>query len=53
MIDVLVIGARGRMGSLVARTVEAQPDMRLVALVDPAFANADASKDSASAPVWS
>ena len=42
MIDVLVIGACGRMGSLVARTVEAQPDMRLVALVDPAFAKADA-----------
>jgi len=41
MIDVIVIGARGRMGSLVARTVEAQPDMRLVALVDPAFAGAD------------
>ncbi len=40
MIDVLVIGACGRMGSLVARTVEAQPDMRLVALVDPAFTGA-------------
>jgi 4-hydroxy-tetrahydrodipicolinate reductase len=37
MIDVLVIGARGRMGSLVSTTVAGQADMRLVGLVDPAF----------------
>lgn len=48
MIDVIVIGACGRMGALVARTVEAQPDMRLVALVDPAFANADVGEAGAS-----
>jgi 4-hydroxy-tetrahydrodipicolinate reductase len=46
MIDVLVVGGRGRMGSLVARTVEAQPDMRLVALVDPAYGS-DAEATSA------
>ena len=38
MIDVLVVGAKGRMGALTAATVGAQPDMNLVALVDPAFA---------------
>ena len=38
MIDVMVIGAGGRMGSLVCATVEAQPDMRLVAMVDPCLA---------------
>lgn len=35
MIDVLVSGAAGRMGSLSAATIAAQKDMRLVALVDP------------------
>ena len=35
MIDVLVTGAAGRMGSLSATTIAAQADMRLVALVDP------------------
>jgi 4-hydroxy-tetrahydrodipicolinate reductase len=38
VIDVLVVGAAGRMGSLVASTVAAQADMRLVALVDTAYA---------------
>jgi len=38
MIDVLVNGARGRMGSLVATTLAAQDDLRPVALVDPGFA---------------
>ena len=37
MIDVLVVGGKGRMGSLTAATVAAQPDMRLVGLADPAF----------------
>jgi 4-hydroxy-tetrahydrodipicolinate reductase len=37
MIDVLVIGARGRMGTLVSTTVAGQSDMRLAGLVDPAF----------------
>jgi 4-hydroxy-tetrahydrodipicolinate reductase len=35
MIDVLVTGAAGKMGSLSAATVAAQDDLRLVALVDP------------------
>jgi 4-hydroxy-tetrahydrodipicolinate reductase len=42
MIDVLVNGARGRMGSLVARTLAAQDDLRPVALVDPGFAPGEA-----------
>ena len=36
MIDVLVTGAAGKMGSLSARTISSQTDMRVVALVDPA-----------------
>lgn len=35
MTDVLVTGAAGKMGSLSARTICAQKDMRVVALVDP------------------
>ena len=35
MIDVLVTGAAGKMGSLSAATIAAQHDLRLVALVDP------------------
>ena len=42
MIDVLVVGAAGRMGSLVTTTVDRQDDMRTVALVDPAFGSAAA-----------
>ena len=40
MIDVLVSGAAGRMGSLSAETIAAQDDLRLVALVDPKMAAA-------------
>jgi 4-hydroxy-tetrahydrodipicolinate reductase len=43
MIDVLVVGAAGRMGSLVTTTVDRQDDMRTVALVDPAFGSAAAA----------
>ena len=35
MIDVLLTGAAGKMGSLSAATIAAQDDLRLVALVDP------------------
>jgi 4-hydroxy-tetrahydrodipicolinate reductase len=35
MIDVLITGAAGKMGSLCAATIAAQEDMRVVALVDP------------------
>jgi 4-hydroxy-tetrahydrodipicolinate reductase len=35
MTGILVTGAAGRMGSLSARTIAAQPDLELVALVDP------------------
>lgn len=35
MIEVLVTGAGGKMGSLSAATIAAQDDLRLVALVDP------------------
>lgn len=44
MIGVLVTGGNGRMGSLTARTVSEQPDMRLVALVDPSFSLGEASQ---------
>jgi 4-hydroxy-tetrahydrodipicolinate reductase len=37
MIDVLVVGARGRMGTLTATTIAEQADMRLVGLVDPSY----------------
>jgi len=42
MIDVLVIGALGKMGTLTARTVAAQDDLRVAGLVDPRFAAGDA-----------
>ena len=35
MIEVLVVGAKGKMGSLTAATVAAQDDLSLVAIVDP------------------
>lgn len=44
MIGVMVTGGNGRMGSLTARTVSEQADMRLVALVDPSFAFDEASQ---------
>jgi len=37
MIDVLVVGARGRMGTLTATPIADQADMRLVGLVDPSY----------------
>jgi 4-hydroxy-tetrahydrodipicolinate reductase len=41
MIDVLVNGAKGKMGSLVATTLAAQDDLRPVALVDPVFSKGE------------
>lgn len=38
MIDVVVSGARGRMGSLVVQTITAQRDMRVVGCFDPSGA---------------
>jgi 4-hydroxy-tetrahydrodipicolinate reductase len=43
MIRVMVVGAAGKMGSLTAATAGAQPDMQLVAEVDPAFAGGPAA----------
>ena len=45
MTDVLVTGAAGRMGSLSARTIAAQDDLRLVAARRPAAAGDDAGRD--------
>lgn len=42
MIDVLVVGGKGKMGSLTAATVAAQDDMRLAAIVDPNVGSAEA-----------
>jgi 4-hydroxy-tetrahydrodipicolinate reductase len=53
VIDVLVVGACGRMGSLVARTVEGQSDLRLCALVDPAYAGRPQQASAAPAPAFS
>ncbi|HJW76667.1 MAG TPA: 4-hydroxy-tetrahydrodipicolinate reductase [Thermoleophilia bacterium] len=41
MIDVLVNGAKGKMGALVATTLAAQDDLRPVALVDPGFSRGE------------
>lgn len=43
MIDVLVVGAKGRMGAITAATVAGQADMRLAGLVDPSYAPGEAS----------
>jgi 4-hydroxy-tetrahydrodipicolinate reductase len=43
MIDVLVVGAKGRMGAITAATVAGQADMRLAGLVDPSYAAGEAS----------
>ncbi|MGH2690541.1 MAG: 4-hydroxy-tetrahydrodipicolinate reductase [Actinomycetota bacterium] len=43
MIRVGVFGAGGRMGREVCRAVDADPDLRLAAAVDPAFAGRDVS----------
>lgn len=50
MIDVIVTGASGRMGSEVVRAVSAEDDMRVVAAVDPG-ALGTAVRDSAGADV--
>lgn len=51
MIDVLVSGAAGKMGSLSAATIAAQDDLRVVALVDPrAGASAGGAPSFASVP---
>ena len=42
MIDVLVVGGKGKMGSLTAETVAAQDDLRLAAIVDPNVGGAEA-----------
>ncbi len=41
MTDVLVVGGKGKMGSLTAATVGAQDDMRLAAIVDPKIDGAE------------
>jgi len=43
MIDVMVVGAAGKMGSLTCATVAAQDDLRLVAAVDPALGDGEAA----------
>ena len=48
VIDVLVVGAGGRMGAITATTIAAQADMRLVGLVDPSFGD----EDVAPAPIF-
>ena len=50
MIDVLVIGALGKMGSLTARTLAAQEDLRVAGLVDPKFGAGDAPPPPVDAP---
>ncbi len=42
MIDVLVVGGKGKMGSLTAATVAAQDDLHLAAIVDPNVGGAEA-----------
>jgi 4-hydroxy-tetrahydrodipicolinate reductase len=42
MIDLLLTGAKGKMGSLVAPSLAEQDDLRLVALVDPTFVAGEA-----------
>jgi 4-hydroxy-tetrahydrodipicolinate reductase len=41
MTDVLVVGGKGKMGSLTAATVAAQDDLRLAAIVDPTVTGAE------------
>ncbi|HSL94339.1 MAG TPA: 4-hydroxy-tetrahydrodipicolinate reductase [Thermoleophilia bacterium] len=52
MIDVLVVGALGKMGALTARTVAAQEDLRVVGLVDPKFAAGEAPPPPVDAPAF-
>ncbi len=42
MTDVIVVGGKGKMGSLTAATVAAQDDLRLAAIVDPNVDGAEA-----------
>jgi 4-hydroxy-tetrahydrodipicolinate reductase len=42
MTDVIVVGGKGKMGSLTAATVAAQDDLRLAAIVDPNVGGAEA-----------
>jgi 4-hydroxy-tetrahydrodipicolinate reductase len=51
MIRVVVLGALGRMGSLLCATIERQDDLELVARVDPADP-ADAGAPASSAPLF-
>lgn len=41
MTDVLVVGGKGKMGSLTASTIAAQDDLRLAAIVDPNVGGAE------------
>ena len=41
MIEVLVVGGKGKMGSLTAATIAAQSDLRLAAIVDPNVGGAE------------
>lgn len=50
MIDVLVVGGKGKMGSLTADTVAAQPDLRLAAVADPHVDGAESVPAFASVP---
>ena len=50
MIDVLVVGGKGKMGSLTAETVAAQDDLRLAAIVDPKVGGAESVPAYASVP---
>jgi 4-hydroxy-tetrahydrodipicolinate reductase len=52
MIDVLVIGALGKMGALTARTVAEQDDLRVVGLVDPRFNDDEAPPAPVDAPAF-
>ena len=52
MIRVGVVGAAGRMGREVARAVTADPDLELVAAVDPSHAGHRSSRASRSRTRW-
>ena len=50
MIDVLVVGGKGKMGSLTAQTIAAQDDLRLAAIADPNAGGAEDVPAFASVP---
>jgi 4-hydroxy-tetrahydrodipicolinate reductase len=52
MIDVLVVGALGKMGALTARTLADQDDLRVVGLVDPKFGDDEAPPAPVDAPAF-